>query len=136
MSVCGSQMFVNMRCRIHSLYIVSPQWEGELELDSASDSESTEGSMMQDIRDYTSIKWECSLWILIREGGMRRDFFGDIAALWFFLMTNKGDTPATQLPEWPSLGFHYGGNFRFAPRATESREWPDLNTFGCAGTRT
>ena len=48
-------------------------------------------------------------------------------------MTNKDDTPATQLPEWPSLGFDYCDNFGFATRATESGEWPDFNTFGCAG---
>ena len=45
----------------------SPQWEGELELDSASDSDSTNGAMVQDMRDYISVIRECSLWILIRD---------------------------------------------------------------------
>ena len=59
--------------------------------------------------------------------------YGVFAALWFFLLTNKGDTAATQLLEWSSLTFDYRDNFGFAPGATESGEEPDLFTFGCAG---
>ena len=51
-------------------------------------------------------------------------------SLWLFLMTNNGGTPFTQLLEWPSLCFDYRDNFGFAPRATESGEWPDLHTLG------
>ena len=42
--------------------------------------------------------------------------YGDFAALWFFLMTNKDETPATQLPECPSLKFDYRDNFGFCPQ--------------------
>ena len=48
-------------------------------------------------------------------------------------MTNKGDTAATQLPEWPSPRFDYRDDFGFVPVAIESGEGPDLNAFGCAG---
>ena len=108
---------------------MSPQWEGEPELDFPSDCDKTYGAMVQGMRDYISIMdtdW-------LKGGRMRQErLFGDFAALWFFLMTNKGDTAATQLPEWPSLGFDHRDNFGSAPRAIESGEWPDLNTFGCA----
>ena len=51
----------------HHGYLVSPQWEGELELDAASDSDSTYGAMIHGTRDSISIIRECSLWILIRD---------------------------------------------------------------------
>ena len=100
----------------------------------------------QFMRDYISVTRECSWWILIRDSLCPPDvirlrtagrewnkarLYGDFAALWFFLMMNKG--AATQLPEWPSLRFDYRDNFGFASRAIESGERPDLNTFGCAG---
>ena len=62
--------------------------------------------------------------------------YGDFAALWFFLMTNKDETPATQPLEWHSLRLDSRDNFGFVPRAIESGEWPDLNAFGWAGKRT
>ena len=58
---------------------------------------------------------------------------GDFAALWFFLMPNKGGTATAQLPGWPSLRFDYHDNCGVASRARESGEAPDLLTFGCAG---
>ena len=58
-------------------YPVSPQWEGELELDSASDydnvNEEVDSSVTHDHatesgpKDYTSAVRKCSLWILIRD---------------------------------------------------------------------
>ena len=51
----------------HRGYPVSPQWEGELELDSASDSDSTHGAIIHGTRDSISITRESSLWILIRD---------------------------------------------------------------------
>ena len=51
----------------HHGYPVSPQWKGELELDSASDSDSTYGAMIHGTRDSMSIIRVCSLWILIRD---------------------------------------------------------------------
>ena len=51
----------------HHGYPVSPQWEGGLELDSASDHDSTFGSMIHGTRDSIRIMRECSLRILIRD---------------------------------------------------------------------
>ena len=105
----------------HHGYRVSPQWEGGLELDSASDCDSAYGTMERGMRDYISVKSECSLWILIRDSLCPPDvtrlrtaerrwnnvqLYGEFAALWFF-------TPP--LPEWPSLRLDYRENFGFAP---------------------
>ena len=124
---------------------------GELEPDSASDCDNTYRARVHGMRNYISVIRECSLWILIQDslcppdvirlrtvgrGWNEANLHGDFAALWFFLMMNKDDTPDTQLSEWPSLRFDYCDNFRFALRAIESGEWPDLNAFGCAGKRT
>ena len=135
----------------HRGYPVSQQWEGELELDSASDCDNAYGAMVKGMKDYISVIRECSLWILIRDSlcppdilslrtaGRKRNkakIYGEFAALGFFLMTNKEDTSATPLPEWPSLCFDYRQNFGFVPSATELGEWPDMVAFGCAGERT
>ena len=51
----------------HLGYPVSPQWEGGLELDSASDCDNVYGAMESGVRNYISVIRECSLWILIRD---------------------------------------------------------------------
>ena len=102
----------------HHGYTVSPQWEGELELDAASDSDSTFGAMIHDRRDSISIIRECSLWILIRDslcppdvirlhtavrGWNNVQFYGEFAALWFFLMTkNEAKPTLTRFPNGPA----------------------------------
>ena len=88
----------------HHGYPVSPQWEGELELDSASDCDNTCGAMIQGTRDSISVIRECSLWILIRDlcppdvirlrtAGREWNearLQGDFAALWFFSYDEQG----------------------------------------------
>ena len=91
---------------------MSPQWEGELELDSASDydnvNEEVDSFVARDHaaesgpKDYVSVVRESSLWILVRDcccppdvlnlrtAGRRWNnakLHGEIAALWFFLTT-------------------------------------------------
>ena len=109
---------------------LSPQWEGELELelntasdydnDSKENDSGTAGDSIawRDLTDSISIVREYSVWNLIRDslcppdvlrlrtigrGWNDAKLYGDSAALWFFLMTNKDETPATQLLEWPCL---------------------------------
>ena len=121
---------------------MSPQWEGELELELNSASDRDNGSeedvsctandstALRGHTDSISTVRENSVWILLRNslcppdvlclraaGGRWKDakLYGDFAALWFFLMTNKEDTTGTQLPEWSSLSFDYRDNFGFAP---------------------
>ena len=80
-------------------YLVSPQWEGELELDSASDydneNEEVDSFVVQDRasesapKDYISVVRVSSLWILIRdslsppdvvpgEGGVTRNYMENL----------------------------------------------------------
>ena len=118
-------------------YPVSPQWEGELELDSASDYDNENNEVDVSVtydnaterspKDNVSAARESSLWILIRDsiclpdvlclraagkGWNDAKLYDELAALWFFLMTNKEDTSAAvPLPEWPSLCFDYRQNF-------------------------
>ena len=101
----------------HHGYLVSPQWEGGLELDSASDCDNVYGATERCLRDYISVTRECSLWI------RPPDILSVRAAerKW-----NKAKLYGSPLPEWPSLCFDYRQNFGFVPSATESREWRDM----------
>ena len=129
-------------------YPVSPQWEGELELDSASDydnennevdvSVTYDHSTERSPKDNVSAARESSLWILIRDSicppdvlclpaaGRRWNdakLYDELVALWFFLMTNKEDTSAAvPLPEWPSLCFDYRQNFGCAPSTVRRKD--------------
>ena len=131
---------------------LSPQWEGELELNSASDFDNDskeddrctagDSTAWRDNTDSSSDVREHSVWNRIRDSLCPPDVlrlrtvgrwwnvaeqYGDFAALWFFLLTNKDET---------SLRSDYSDNFGSARRAIESGEWPDLTTFECAGKRT
>ena len=100
--------------------------------------------------DYICVIRECSLWILIRcslppevlrlRTAERKwntaTLNGKFAALWFFPMMNKDDTPSAQLLEWQSLRFDYCDTFGFALRAIEPGEWSDWYAFGWTGKRT
>ena len=94
-----------------------------MELDSASDCDNV---VDRDLRDYTSVIRERSLWILIRDslslpdilyqriagkGWNNSKLYGKFVALWFFLMTKKEEAPTSPLPEWPSLCFNYRQHF-------------------------
>ena len=89
----------------HHGYVVSPQWEGGLEVESASDCDNAWG-----MRDYISVVRECSSWILIRDSLCPPDIlsqrtgrkwnnaklYGEFAALRFFLMTKNEEAPTLQ----------------------------------------
>ena len=126
----------------HQGYPMSPQWQGQLELDSVSGDDNACRAMEHGMRDI-SITRESSLWILIRDSlfppdvirlrtaGRRwnnAELSGEFAALWFFFMTKNEATPTSPLPEWPSLCFDYRDNFGFTPTAIEFREWSDFST--------
>ena len=115
-------MFVDLRDMWHQRYFVSPQREGELELNPASDCDNV---VDRDLRDYTSVIREFSLWILIRDslsppdilyqriagkGWNNLKLYGKFVVLWFFLMTKKEEAPTSPLPEWPSICFNYRQN--------------------------
>ena len=85
----------------HHGYPVSPQWEGQLELDSM---------MVHGMRDSISIMRECSLRLLIRDSLCPPDVTRlrtperrwnnaelkvEFAALWFFLMTKNEAMPTS-----------------------------------------
>ena len=93
---------------------MSPQWEGELELGSASDCDSVYDDMEKGLKDYISVIRECSICILIRNslsppdilylrtagrGWNNAKLYGEFAALWFFLMTKNDEAPTSPLPE-------------------------------------
>ena len=97
----------------HHGYPVSPQCEGGLELDSASDCDNAYGAMEKGTRDYISVKRECSLWTLIRDSLCPPDvirlrtagrkwnnakLYGEYAALWFFLMAKNEEAPTSPTP--------------------------------------
>ena len=100
--------------------------------------------------DYICVIRECSLWILIRcslppevlrlRTAERKwntaTLNGKFAALWFFPMMNKDDTPSAQLLEWQSLRFDYCDTFGFALRAIEPGELSDWYAFGWTVKRT
>ena len=99
---------------------LSPQWEGELELELNSANDYDNDSKEDDSTASDSIAWrdhtdsispvrEYSVWNLIRDslcppdvlrlrtvgrGWNDAKLFGDFAALWFFLTTNKDETPS------------------------------------------
>ena len=121
---------------------MSPQWEGELELDPASDGDTEyeeDGGLVarnhaaeNGLKDYTSVIRESSLWILVpdllcptdvlllRTAGSKWNnakLYGEFAELWFYLLTtdgSEGREPVT-LPKLPSLCFGCRQNFGFAP---------------------
>ena len=141
-------------------YLVSPQWEGELELDSASDCDiayeeddrlvARNHAAENGPKEYISVVRERSLWILIRDSLSPPDvlvlrtagskwnnakLYGEFAALWFFLLTKDesgGRDPVT-LPEWPSLCFDDRQNFALAPSMIESGRLLDMTSFNCSG---
>ena len=134
--------------------------EGELELDSAgdSDNEYAEDDKLaagnhaaeNGPNDYISVFRSSSLWILIRDSRRAPDVLvlrtarskwnsvtlnGEFAALWFFLLTKDGSEerdPVT-LPEWLSLCFDYRQNFGFAPKMIELGRLPGMTAFNCLG---
>ena len=102
----------------HHGYLVSPQWEGRLELDSANDSDN--GAMEKGMRDYISVTRKCSLWILIRDSLCSPDIlslrtagrkwnnaelYGEHLTHWFFFMAKNEEAPFSPLPEWPKPVF-------------------------------
>ena len=133
---------------------MSPQCEGELELDSASDddnvNEEVDRSTTHDDatecgpKDYISAVRESSLWIspdvlILRTAGRRWNnakLYGEFAALCFFLMTNNEEACCSPLPGWPSLCFDCRRNFGFAHSTFESRWLPDMTAFNCSRERT
>ena len=103
-----------------------PQWEGELELNPTSDCDNVHDVVDRDLRDYTSVIRECSLWILIRDslshphpdilyqriagkGWNNSKTYGKFVALWFFLMTKKKRPLPT--PRVAQLVFHLPTKF-------------------------
>ena len=60
----------------------SPQWKGELELDSASDCDNVYGAKERGLRDYISVIRECSIWILIRNSLSLPDIMNVSADCW------------------------------------------------------
>ena len=134
--------------------------EGELELDSAGDSDNeyaeddrlAAGNHAAESgpKDYISVITGSSLWILIRDSLSPPDvlvlrmagskwnsakLYREFTALWFFLLTKGGSEerdPVT-LPEWPSLCFDHRQNFGFAPNMIESGRLPDMTAFNCLG---
>ena len=130
----------------HHGYLVNPRWEAELELDSASDSDSISRAMVHDLKDSISITGKCSPWILIRDflfpsnvirlrTAARRwsnvQFSGEYAALWFFFMTKNEAMPTSPLPEWPSRRLDYRDKIGFASLAMKSGKRSEFSTFGC-----
>ena len=176
-------LFINQRCaECHSIgtmsngsmspdlgemcrhgYPASPQWEGELELDSASDcdNEHEEGDRLvarnraaeNGPKDNISVLRGSSLWILIRDSLGPPDvlvlrtagskwnnakLYGEFAALRFFLLTKDGSEerdPVT-LPEWHSLCFDYRQNFGLTPSMIRSGGLPNMTAFNCLGAWT
>ena len=95
--------------------------------DSCTASDST---AWRDHTDAISTVREKSVWNLIRDSlcppdvlrlrtvGRERNevkLFGDFAALWFSLVTNKDETISTEPPEWQSPRLDSRDNFGFVP---------------------
>ena len=94
----------------HHGYVVSPQWERELELDSVSGCDNAYDAVVKGEKNYISVIRECSSWILIRDSLCPPDIlsqrtgrkwnnaklYGEFAALRFFLMTKNEEAPTLQ----------------------------------------
>ena len=135
---------------------MNPQWEGGLELNSDNDCEDEneyqdDGSFEEfdsdpesGPKDYIGEASESSLWasirdyltppdiLVLRTAGSKWNnakFYGEFAALWFFLMTKDGS-------EWPSTCSDYRPNFVFGNGGFEPGRLPDLTALGDSGVWT
>ena len=106
----------------------SPEWEGEVELDSADEEKEGDNAGAADenegggLEDHLKQVIECPVWVLVcdffssadvlemRTTGLKWNIarlYGSFTELWFFLAKKEENDKSEPLPEWPSLRYDY-----------------------------